>query len=95
MKETPISKIPASQLSSLESMSLTIANWYASVVCRLGMVKVLLDKLRWFYATRLLGTTLIVFGVFGDKTPERSTIILTGAGLLGIDKVARSEPKKD
>jgi hypothetical protein len=57
-------------------------------------VKSLVDKLRWFYATRFLGTTLILFGVFGDKTPERSTIILTGAGLLGVDKVARSEPGK-
>lgn len=47
----------------------------------------------WFYATRLLGTVLLVFGVFGDHTPERGTIILTGAGLLGIDKVARNEPK--
>ena len=53
-----------------------------------------MDKLHWFYVTRLLGTTLILFGVFGDKTPERSTIILTGAGLLGVDKVARSEPGK-
>lgn len=56
-------------------------------------MKGLTNKLRWFYATRLLGSTLILFGVFGDKTPERSTIILTGAGLLGIDKVARSEGK--
>lgn len=47
----------------------------------------------WYYVTRAIGTILILFGVFGDHTPERGTIILTGAGLLGIDKVARSEPK--
>lgn len=49
--------------------------------------------LPWYYATRTLGTVLILYGVFGDHTPERSTLILTGAGLLGIDKVARNEPK--
>lgn len=49
--------------------------------------------LPWYYATRAIGTVLILFGVFVDHTPERGTIILTGAGLLGIDKVARSEPK--
>lgn len=45
----------------------------------------------WFYWTRTLGTVILLYGVFGDETPERSTLILTGAGLLGIDKVARSE----
>lgn len=44
----------------------------------------------WYWATRLLGTLLIVYGVLED-TPERGTLILTGAGLLGLDKVARSE----
>lgn len=64
------------------------------MLARLNQVKALVNKLKWFYATRAIGTVLILFGVFGDKTPERSTIILTGAGLLGIDKVARSEPGK-
>lgn len=47
----------------------------------------------WYYVTRLLGTVILLFGVFSDHTGDRGTIILTGAGLLGIDKVARSEPK--
>lgn len=47
----------------------------------------------WYYITRLIGTVILLFGVFGDHTTDRGTIILTGAGLLGIDKVARSEPK--
>ncbi len=47
----------------------------------------------WYYWTRLLGSGLILFGLLVDHTEERSTIILTGAGLLGIDKVARSETK--
>jgi hypothetical protein len=51
-------------------------------------------NLPWYYVTRLLGSVLIVYGVFGDHTAERSTIILTGAGLLGIDKVARSDSSK-
>jgi hypothetical protein len=38
-----------------------------------------------------LGSGLILFGLLVDHTDERSTIILTGAGLLGIDKVARNE----
>lgn len=49
--------------------------------------------LQWFYVTRLLGVIILLFGVFSDASAERGTIILTGAGLLGLDKVARSEPK--
>lgn len=45
----------------------------------------------WYYWTRLLGSITILFGLFVDTSGERSTIILTGAGLLGIDKVARSD----
>jgi hypothetical protein len=48
----------------------------------------------WYYWTRLLGTVILLYGAFGDDTPERGTLILTGAGMLGIDKVARSEPPK-
>ena len=48
---------------------------------------------QWFWVTRLLGTVVLLYGVFGDATAERGTLILTGAGLLGIDKVARSESK--
>lgn len=53
-----------------------------------------LPVIPWYYITRVMGAVLLVFGVFGDHTAERGTIILTGAGLLGIDKVARSEPPK-
>lgn len=46
---------------------------------------------RWYYATRALGAFILLYGVLIDSTPERGTLILAGAGLLGIDKVARSE----
>lgn len=52
------------------------------------------SPLRWYYATRAMGTAILLYGVFGDSSADRGTIILTGAGLLGIDKVARSEPTK-
>ena len=48
----------------------------------------------WYYLTRLLGASMIVFAILFDETPDRGTIILTGAGLLGLDKVARSEKDK-
>lgn len=48
----------------------------------------------WYYVTRALGVVILLFGVFGDASADRGTIILTGAGLLGIDKVARNEPSK-
>ncbi len=48
----------------------------------------------WYFVTRFLGAAILLFGVFGDNSTDRGTIILTGAGLLGIDKVARSEPPK-
>lgn len=50
-----------------------------------------MPKIPWYYVTRALGTVILLFGVFGDASNDRGTIILTGAGLLGIDKVARSE----
>lgn len=55
--------------------------------------QLLMRVIPWFFITRGLGVVILLFGVFGDHTPERGTLILTGAGLLGIDKVARSEPK--
>jgi hypothetical protein len=51
--------------------------------------------LPWYYATRTLGVVMVLYGLFGDKTPERGTIIITGAGLIGVDKVARSEKNDD
>jgi hypothetical protein len=47
----------------------------------------------WYYMTRALGVALVVAGLL-DNSPERSTLILAGTGLLGIDKVARSEQPK-
>lgn len=47
----------------------------------------------WYYVTRAVGTAILLYGVFADHTPERGTIILAGAGLLGVDKVARAEGK--
>ncbi len=49
-------------------------------------------KIEWFWITRTVGVAVFLFGVFVDSSPERGTIILTGAGLAGFDKVARSEP---
>jgi hypothetical protein len=48
----------------------------------------------WFYITRALGATLVLYGLLIDQTPERGTIILSGLGLLGVEKVAKSEPAK-
>lgn len=44
--------------------------------------------LKWFHATRALGVLVFLYGVFVDRSPERGTIILSGAGLAGFDKVA-------
>jgi hypothetical protein len=46
--------------------------------------------IRWFHITRAVGVAVFLYGVFVDDSPERGTIILTGAGLAGFDKVARS-----
>lgn len=47
--------------------------------------------IRWFHITRAIGVLVFLYGVFLDNSPERGTIILTGAGLAGFDKVARSD----
>lgn len=52
-------------------------------------------RVEWFWVTRTIGVAVFLFGVFLDRSPERGTIILAGAGLAGFDKVARSEPPKD
>lgn len=57
--------------------------------------RTLADMVPWYFVTRLLGVSILIYGVFADQTSERGTIILAGAGLLGIDKVARSESPKD
>lgn len=50
--------------------------------------------LPWFYATRGLGVVLLLYGLLVDQTPERGTIILGGLGLLGVEKVAKSDESK-
>ena len=52
------------------------------------------QRLKWFYATRMIGAVMIGYGLFFETGPDRGTIILTGAGRLGIDKVSRNEPKE-
>lgn len=51
-------------------------------------------NLPWFYFTRALGALLVLYGMLIDQSPERGTIILGGLGLLGVEKVAKSEPSK-
>lgn len=53
-----------------------------------------LPALHWYYATRALGITLVLYGLIVDHTPERGSIILGGLGLLGYDFVKRAEPPK-
>lgn len=48
----------------------------------------------WYYVTRAIGAATLLYGVFHDSSADRGTIILTGAGLLGLDKVARNEPTR-
>ena len=50
-----------------------------------------LITIRWWHITRAVGVIVFLYGVFLDHSPERGTIILTGAGLAGFDKVARSD----
>lgn len=52
-------------------------------------------EIKWFHITRALGVLVFMYGVFVDDSPERGTIILTGAGLAGFDKVARSDSGPD
>jgi hypothetical protein len=37
---------------------------------------------------------MLLYGLLFDESGERGTIILGGLGLLGYEKVARSEPVK-
>lgn len=61
------------------------------------MVQDLFNKLglRWYFVTRGVGLVLVVYGLLVDHTPERGTILVGGFGLIGLDKVARSEPHHD
>lgn len=49
-------------------------------------------KLKWYYATRAIGTIVVLYELFfAVGTAERGTIILAGCGILGFDWVARKE----
>lgn len=45
----------------------------------------------WFYVTRTLGVLMLVYGMLFDHTGERGTIILGALGLIGLEKVARTD----
>ena len=45
----------------------------------------------WYYMTRALGVLMAGYGLLVDKSPERGTIIVTGAGLAGFDRVVRRD----
>jgi hypothetical protein len=97
MKKHPSPSInPTAQL--FRSMHLSVAGLvYLRSALRAGTIQGMpaeptsRPSLPWYYFTRVLGAAILCFGVFLDNTPERGTLILTGAGLLGIDKVARSD----
>jgi hypothetical protein len=48
----------------------------------------------WYYATRAMGVFMVLFGVLVDKSGERGTIIVTGAGLAGFDRVVRKDDEQ-
>jgi hypothetical protein len=48
-------------------------------------------EIKWFHVTRAIGVLVFLYGVFLDTSGERGTIILTGAGLAGFDKVAKPD----
>jgi hypothetical protein len=48
----------------------------------------------WYVFTRTLGTFIVLYGLLVDHSGDRATIILTGAGIAGFDKVSRSEKPK-
>jgi hypothetical protein len=51
-------------------------------------------ELKWWHVTRTIGVLVFLYGVFIDDSAERGTIILTGAGLAGFDKVARTSDER-
>lgn len=51
-------------------------------------------EIRWFHITRALGVAVFLYGILVDDSPERGTIILTGAGMAGFDLAARSDRGK-
>lgn len=53
-----------------------------------------LPSIPWFYATRSLGVLFMLYGLLVDHSPDRATIILIGGGLVGYDRVKRSDAPK-
>lgn len=49
-----------------------------------------MPQVPWYVFTRIIGAAVLLYGVFGDHTPERGTIIMTGAGFMGFDTVLNS-----
>lgn len=50
----------------------------------------------WYYVTRALGAAAFCYAILVDATDDRTAIIVAAAGLMGLDKVARTEaPPKD
>jgi hypothetical protein len=48
--------------------------------------------LKWYYFTRGLGATMVVYELFFvNGTAERGTIILAGCGMAGYDFVSRKD----
>lgn len=45
----------------------------------------------WYFITRALGVGMLIYGLVFDHTGERGTIILGALGLLGLEKVARTD----
>lgn len=60
------------------------------------MVTRLLAKLGipWEYVTRLIGASMVLYGMLIDHSGDRGTIILAGVGFLGYEFVQKSEPDK-
>ncbi len=51
-----------------------------------------LTQLRWYYFTRGLGAVAFLYELVGDvHSTDRATIIIAACGLMGLDKVARSD----
>jgi hypothetical protein len=52
-------------------------------------------KFKWYWATRTAGLVVFLYEVFFDKgNPDRGTVIIAACGVMGFDKVARSESEK-
>lgn len=60
----------------------------------------ILEKLRWYYWTRFLGSTIIIVAlVQNSSNANQGTLVLVGAGMVGFDfvvhKADRPKDKQD